>query len=102
MEYKSLYAYLGRGAGAKLGKEVAAKATELGLRLEKVTVEKKLSPSGFVYAYPVNFLDEYFNKELSLEDKVKTLEDKVKLLEDKVDLLYPHLKSNKEADDLPF
>ncbi len=92
MEYKSLYAYLGRGAGAKLGKEVAAKATEFGLRLEKVTVEKKLSPSGFVYAYPVDFLDEYFNKELSLEDRVKSLENKVRLLENR----------NAPKDDLPF
>ena len=41
MEYKSLYAYLGHGAGSKLGKEVATKASELGLRLEKVTVDKK-------------------------------------------------------------
>ena len=92
MEYKSLYAYLGRGAGAKLGKEVAAKATELHLRLEKVEVEKKLSPSGFVYAYPVDFLNEYFNKELSLEDRVKSLENKVRLLEDR----------NAPKDDLPF
>ena len=92
MEYKSLYAYLGRGAGAKLGKEVAAKATELGLRLEKVTVEKKLSPSGFVYAYPIDFLDEYFNKELSLEDRVKSLENRVRQLEDR----------NAPKDDLPF
>ena len=88
----SLYAYLGRGAGAKLGKEVAAKATELGLRLEKVEVDKKLSPSGFVYAYPVDFLNEYFNKELSLEDRVKSLENKVRLLEDR----------NAPKDDLPF
>ena len=92
MEYKSLYEYLGRGAGSKLGKEVAAKATELGLRLEKVEVEKKLSPSGFVYAYPVDFLNEYFNKELSLEDRVKSLENKVRLLENR----------NAPKDDLPF
>ena len=92
MEYKSLYAYLGHGAGAKLGKEVAARATELRLKLEKVEVEKKLSPSGFVYAYPVDFLNEYFNKELSLEDRVKSLENKVRLLEDR----------NAPKDDLPF
>ena len=92
LQYKSLYEYLGRGAGAKLGKEVAAKATELGLRLEKITIEKKLSPSGFVYAYPVDFLNEYFNKELSLEDRVKSLENKVRLLEDR----------NAPKDDLPF
>ena len=64
----------------------------MGLRLEKVEVEKKLSPSGFVYAYPVDFLNEYFNKELSLEDRVKSLENKVRLLEDR----------NAPKDDLPF
>lgn len=95
MEYKSLYAYLGHGAGSKLGKEVATKASELGLRLEKVTVDEKLVPSGFVYAYPIDFLNEYFNKEASLEDRVK-------ILEDKVNLLYPQLKSNEVKDDLPF
>ena len=36
MEYKSLYTYLGHGAGSKLGKEVATKASELGLKLEKL------------------------------------------------------------------
>ena len=92
MEYKSLYAYLGHGAGSKLGKEVATKASELGLRLEKVIVDEKLSPSGFVYAYPVDFLNEYFNKELSLEDRVKSLENKVRLLENR----------NAPKDDLPF
>ena len=95
MEYKSLYAYLGHGAGSKLGKEVAAKASELGLRLEKVTIDEKLSPSGFVYSYPVEFLDEFFNKKVPLEDRVK-------ILEDKVNLLYPQLKSNEVKDDLPF
>ena len=95
MEYKSLYTYLGHGAGSKLGKEVATKASELGLKLEKVTIDEKLSPSGFVYSYPVDFLDEFFNKKPSLEDRVK-------ILEDKVNLLYPQLKSNEVKDDLPF
>ena len=95
MEYKSLYAYLGHGAGSKLGREVATKASELGLKSEKVTVDEKLSPSGFVYSYPVDFLDEFFNKKPSLEDRVK-------ILEDKVNLLYPQLKSNEVKDDLPF
>ena len=96
MEYKSLYTYLGHGAGSKLGKEVAAKASELGLRLEKVTIDEKLSPSGFVYSYPVEFLDEFFNKKVPLEDRVKILEDKVNLL------MYPQLKSKEAKDDLPF
>lgn len=95
MEYKSLYAYLGHGAGSKLGREVATKASERNLKLEKVTIDEKLSPSGFVYSYPVDFLDEFFNKKPSLEDRVK-------ILEDKVNLLYPQLKSNEVKDDLPF
>ena len=95
MEYKSLYAYLGHGAGSKLGREVATKASELNLKLEKVTIDEKLSPSGFVYSYPVDFLDEFFNKKPSLEDRVK-------ILEDKINLLYPQLKSNEVKDDLPF
>ena len=95
MEYKSLYAYLGRGAGAKLGKEVAAKATEFGLKLQKVTVDEKLSPSGFVYSYPVDFLDEFFDNEKiekSLNERMEALERRVKQLENR----------NAPKDDLPF
>ena len=97
MEYKSLYAYLGHGAGAKLGKEVATKASELGLRLEKVEVDEKLSPSGFVYSYPIDFLDEYFKKKehnLALENRIEALERRVSWLENK--------HTNTPPDDLPF
>ena len=96
-EYKSLYHYLGKPAGGELGRKVANEATVRGLRLEKMDVDKDLVPSGFVYTYPVDFLDDFFNN-----NKEKTLEDRVKLLEEKVDLLAPHFKSNKEEDDLPF
>ena len=95
MEYKSLYTYLGRGAGSKLGKEVAAKATEFGLKLQKVTVDEKLVPSGFVYSYPVDFLDEFFDNEKiekSLNERMEALERRVKQLENR----------NAPKDDLPF
>tara|TARA_R110000765_G_scaffold376720_1_gene467459 strand:+ start:27 stop:320 length:294 start_codon:yes stop_codon:yes gene_type:complete len=97
MEYKSLYTYLGHGAGSKLGKEVATKASELGLKLEKVEVDKTLSPSGFVYSYPVDFLDEYFKEKehhLALENRMEALERRVSWLENK--------HTNTPPDDLPF
>ena len=93
MEYKSLYQYLGKPAGSELGKKVAEEATKQGLRLEKLEVSKDLVSSGFVYTYPIDFLDSYFNdsKPLSLEDRVKLLEEKVNML------IYPPI-----SDDLPF
>ena len=99
-EYKSLYHYLGKPAGGELGRKVANEATVRGLRLEKMDVDKDLVPSGFVYTYPVDFLDDYFNNEQ--QTGPTSLEDRVKLLEDKIDLLLPHFKSNKKVDDLPF
>jgi hypothetical protein len=98
-EYKSLYHYLGKPAGGELGKKVANEATVRGLRLEKMDVDKDLVPSGFVYTYPVDFLDNYFNNEQ--QTGPTSLEDRVRILEDKVNLLYPQLKK-KEEDDLPF
>ena len=100
-EYKSLYHYLGKPAGGELGRKVANEATVRGLRLEKMDVDKDLVSSGFVYTYPVDFLDDYFNNEQ--QTGPTSLEDRVRVLEDKVNLLYPQLKSNKELeDDLPF
>ena len=97
MEYKSLYHYLGKPAGGELGKKVAETATKQGLKLEKLEVSTDLVPSGFVYTYPVDFLDNYFNssKTPSLEDRVKALEEKVKQLEGKS-------KNVEYEDDLPF
>ncbi len=106
IETQSLYDYLGRPAGKDLGTKVHAAAVAKGVYVGTKDIEKHLVPSGYVCMYPTSFLDEYFNRkpaaQVALEDKIRLLEDKVKLLEDKVDLLYPHLKSNKEADDLPF
>jgi hypothetical protein len=98
IEYKSLYHYLGKPAGGELGKKVAEAATLRGLKLGKLDVNKDLVPSGFVYTYPIDFLDEYFNnqKEKSLEERVRLLEEKVKHLEQ-----YSPKKENIE-DDLPF
>jgi len=98
IEYKSLYHYLGKPAGGELGKKVAEEATSKGLKLGKLEVSKDLVPSGFVYTYPVDFLDDFFNnnKEKTLEDRVKVLEEKVKHLEQ-----YSPKKEDIE-DDLPF
>lgn len=106
IETQSLFDYLGRPAGSELGQKVHFAAVAKGVHIGKKDIETSLIPAGYVCMYPTSFLDEYFNKkpaaQVALEDKIKLLEDKVKLLEDKVDLLYPQLKSNKEADDLPF
>jgi len=106
IEAQSLFDYLGRPAGPELGQKVHAAAVAKDVFIGKRSIEKHIVPEGHVCTYQVSFLDEYFNKkpvvQVTLEDKIKLLEDRVKLLEDKADLLYPHLKSNNKADDLPF
>jgi hypothetical protein len=61
MEYLSLYDYLGHAAGSDLGKEVAAAATQAGIRLETREVSTP-NYTGIVYLYPKNFLDFYFRE----------------------------------------
>jgi len=103
-EYKSLFNYLGKPAGGELGKKVATEASLRGLKLEKEEVDKNLVPSGFVYSYPVDFLDDYFHKVFSgenkkhnpLEDRIKALEERVLFLEEK------YLKNDQLEDELPF
>ena len=94
IEYKSLYHYLGKPAGGELGKKVAEEATLRGLKLGKLDVSKDLVPSGFVYTYPIDFLDEYFNNknEKTLVERIRVLEEKVKKLEG----------GGLKEDDLPF
>ena len=98
IEYKSLYHYLGKPAGGELGKKVAEEATSRGLKLGKLDVSKDLVPSGFVYTYPIDFLDEYFKNEKTLVERIRVLEEKVKVkhLEQ-----YSPKKEDVE-DDLPF
>ena len=83
MEYKSLYQYLGRAAGSELGKKVMNEAVSRGIKYQKQEVDPRIVSSGFVYSYPVDFLNDYFKKE-DLENKVKELEYRLRLLENKV------------------
>ena len=103
-EYKSLYHYLGKPAGGELGRKVANEATVRGLKLEKLEVDKDLVPSGFVYTYPVDFLDDFFNnnKEKTLEDRVKALEEIVNTILSLPVINKKHLIQRDEVDDLPF
>ena len=61
MEYLSLYDYLGHAAGSDLGKEVAAAATQAGIRLETREVDNP-KYTGTILLYPKNFLDFYFRE----------------------------------------
>ena len=98
IEYKSLYHYLGKPAGGELGKKVAEEATSRGLKLGKLDVSKDLVPSGFVYTYPIDFLDEYFN-----DEKEKTLVERIRILEEKVKHLEQYSPKKEDIkDDLPF
>ena len=83
MEYKSLYQYLGKAAGGELGKKVMDKAIKYEIKYKKQEVDPKLVASGFVYSYPVHFLDNFF-KRSDLERQFKTLERRLDLLEKKV------------------
>ena len=63
VQYKSLYEYLGRAAGAELGKKVAtaASAQKIKLATQEVSNPKY---TGTILMYPVSFLDEYFHPEV--------------------------------------
>jgi hypothetical protein len=66
MEYLSLYDYLGHAAGSDLGKEVAAAATQAGIRLETREVDNP-KYTGTILLYPKNFLDFYFREPASYQ-----------------------------------
>jgi hypothetical protein len=61
MEYLSLYDYLGKPAGGKLGKEVAGAASREGIKLETREISNPRY-TGIVYLYPKDFLEFYFRK----------------------------------------
>jgi len=56
---KSLYEYLGKPAGAELGKEVATEAKKQNIKFEFKEVETQ-NFKGKVMMYPTDFLDSYF------------------------------------------
>ena len=96
MEYLSLYDYLGKAAGEKLGKEVASAASREGIKLETREVSNP-KYTGTVLLYPKDFLEFYFR------------EPESNLMDELVDLnLMDELPKghdwtgNLEDDDLPF
>ena len=96
MEYLSLYDYLGKAAGEKLGKEVKQEADkqEILTQTREITNPKY---TGIVFLYPKEFLEFYFR------------EPESNLIDELVDLnLIDELPKghdwtgNLDDDDLPF
>jgi hypothetical protein len=88
MEYLSLYDYLGKPAGDKLGIEVAAAAKNSNIKLESRDVETP-KYKGKILLYPKDFLESYFREPESIQ-----IED----LPGEIDWSDSEL----EDDDLPF
>jgi len=63
----SLYDYLGRAAGADLGKEVATQAAKEKVGFKTKTIKNPYY-EGEVMMYPKNFLEKYFNNTSNDED----------------------------------
>jgi hypothetical protein len=61
MEYLSLYDYLGKPAGAGLGKEVYEAARTQGIKAQSREISNPKF-TGKVLLYPKDFLDFYFNE----------------------------------------
>ena len=59
MDYLSLYDYLGKPAGGELGKQVAAAASNAGIKMESRDVSNPRY-TGKILLYPKDFLDFYF------------------------------------------
>jgi hypothetical protein len=59
MEYLSLYDYLRRPAGEKLGLEVATEARKQGIQTQTREISNP-KYTGIVYLYPKDFLEYYF------------------------------------------
>jgi len=91
MEMLSLYDYLGKAAGEKLGKEVWEVAAQAGIKTEMREISNP-KYTGKVVLYPKNFLDFYFR-----EPETWQIEDRVENLPEGHDWT-----GNTEDDDLPF
>ena len=81
VEMLSLYDYLGRAAGSKLGKKVADYAT---IRKQKYQVKNIENPAyqGEIMMYSREFLDEYFKVEKIFLSKENLTELNTQLTED--------------------
>lgn len=64
MEYMSLYDYLGRAAGQKLGAEVNKASVEKKIEFKQRDISNPVY-TGKVMLYPVEFLEEYFKGDMS-------------------------------------
>jgi len=94
MEYLSLYDYLGKAAGGKLGQQVAAAAYKANIVLECREIENPKF-TGKILLYPKDFLEFYFREPDTFEfDPTSTPADKVEI----EDLF----GSDETLDDLPF
>ena len=85
MEYLSLYDYLGRAAGEKLGGEVKAEADKRGVPFQTREVSNPKF-TGTILLYPRDFLEFYFREPGSIH-----MED-----------LPGEINHNIDDDDLPF
>jgi hypothetical protein len=96
MEYLSLYNYLGKAAGEKLGKEVKQEAD----KQEILTQTREISNpkfTGTVLLYPKEFLEFYFREpESNLMDELVDLNPMDELPKGH------DWTGNLEDDDLPF
>ena len=72
MEYLSLYDYLGKAAGEKLGKEVKQEADKQGI-LSQTREVSNPKYTGKVMLYPEGFLKEYF--QAKQDDVISTWDD---------------------------
>ena len=88
MEYLSLYDYLGKPAGGELGKQVAAAASNAGIKMESRDVSNPRY-TGKILLYPKDFLEFYFR-----EPESHQIEDALPKGHD--------WTGNLEDDDLPF
>jgi len=67
-EMLSLYDFLGKAAGASLGKAVATKAAEKKVKFKTKYISNPYY-EGEIMMYPKNFLEEYFNKGYKMADE---------------------------------
>ena len=62
-DFISLYDFLGRPAGGKLGKEVSIEAVKQRIKMDTREVNNP-NYQGIVYLYPESFLKAYFSDKL--------------------------------------
>jgi len=76
--YLSLFDFLGRAAGAELGKAVAFAASKAGITTQSHEVSNA-KYTGTIKKYPISFLDEYFRPVPAQAEPTVQVEDKDRL-----------------------